>query len=66
MSVTVHMEVNTMAKKKQVPNRTRCPRCGLLWPQLAGRYCFDCEHQVELPLCPREIDLAEDIDDQTE
>jgi hypothetical protein len=55
-----------MTKKGRVPNRKRCPRCGQLWPQFPGRYCFDCAHQGELSLRRQEIDLVEDIDDQTE
>jgi hypothetical protein len=44
------MEVTTMAKKKRMPERKRCKRCGLLWPRFAGRICRDCEHQIEIPL----------------
>jgi hypothetical protein len=38
-----------MKTTKKSPPRRRCPRCGLLWAPFAGRYCIDCERQVELP-----------------
>jgi hypothetical protein len=38
------------SRRKHTPTRRRCVRCGQLWDELTGRYCFDCEHQVELPL----------------
>ena len=56
-----------MAKKKQ-----RCARCGKFWPPFPGRVCFDCAHQVELPLLQDEVDLAgaepdriPDVEDRT-
>jgi hypothetical protein len=51
-------------KKKRGPARQRCPRCGVLGPPFAGTYCFDCAHQVELPLPPRTTDPVEDLDDR--